>query len=418
MLSLRAPREVSLEALHWPDLVRPRDLVVWGQASAEPTTLVASLMQARAKIGGMRAFIGIGCSTSAAPEHCDHVAFASYCGTGTNRRFGSALDIVPAPYTELAGMLGREGPILLLGLAPGADNEHFSFGAAGDYTADLIDRARLVIAEVNEAAPRTGAGYEVSRNRIDLILRTRNTPPPPQPARIGETDRAIANHIARLVEDGSTLQVGLGSIPAAVLHALGEHHDLGFHSGLIGEEAVFLAECGALTNARKRIDTGISVAGLITGGETLMRWADRNAALALRPTSYTHDAAVLASIDRLVAINSAIEVDLTGQVNAETASGRYVGAVGGAGAFLRGAHASRGGLPIIALPSTAGSDSRIVTRLSGPVSTARSDVGLVVTEHGVADLRGLALTARREAMIAIAAPEHRSALADTPPPTN
>lgn len=399
-----------IEALDWPALVRPGDLVVCGQASAEPTTLIRSLMAVRDRIGGFRVFIGIGCSDSFDPSHCDRVAFSSYCGTGTNRRFGSSLDILPIPYTEIAATLGREAPVLLLSLAPGADETHFSLGAAGDYTADLLGRARLVIAEVNMAAPRTGSGFEVPRDRIDILVHSNAPLPMPGAARAGDVDEAIASHIADMVENGSTLQIGLGALPAAVLRALGRHRDLGIHSGLIGDEVVMLAESGVLTNARKTIDTGISVTGLLAGGDGLMRWADRNPALSMRPTSYTHDPAVLASIDRLVAINSAIEVDLTGQVNAETAGGRYVGAIGGAGAFLRGAHASRGGLPIIALPASAGSASRIVARLSGPVSTPRSDVGLVVTEHGVADLRGLSLRARRQAMLAIAAPEHRAAL--------
>ncbi len=146
------------------------------------------------------------------------------------------------------------------------------------------------------------------------------------------------------------------------------------------------------------------------GGARLRQWAHRNPALQLRGTEYTHDAAVLASIDRLVAINSAIEVDLTGQVNAEVAGGVYVGAVGGAIDFLRGAARSKGGLPIVALPATAKGKTRIVAQLSGPVSTPRADAGLFVTEHGIADLRGQPLSRRVRRLIDIAAPEHREDL--------
>lgn len=410
MAQARMCQEIALDALDWTKLIQPGDMVVWSQASAEPVGLTAGLMSARAGLGGFRAFVGIGCGQSTDPAFTDHVSFSSYCGTGTNHILGDRLDILPLAYSELAPCIGKETPVVLLSVAPGSDAEHFSYGAAGDYTADLISRARLVIAEVNSNMPRTGTGKELRRSQIDILCRSHHNPLEPNAARIGEAEEAIARSCAALIEDGSTLQIGLGAVPSAVLRLLTQHKDIGIHSGLIGDETLLLAESGALTNAQKPIDTGVSVAGILIGSQKLMRWADRNPALAIKPTSYTHNPSLLASIDRLVAINSAVEVDLTGQVNAEVAGGRYVGAVGGAGAFLRGAHASRGGLPIIALPATAGSASRIVASLSGPVSTPRADAGLIITEHGVADLRGLSLRRRRDAMLSIAAPCHQDAL--------
>ena len=407
---VRAGREIALDAIDWPTLVRPGDLVAWGQSCAEPVALTKSLVESRAAIGGFRAFVGISNSPNVDPKYTDHVAFSSYCGTGNNQRLGDQLDILPIHYGKLVAALGREAPVVLLSLACGCDADHFSYGAAGDYLGDLVHRARLVIAEVSDRVPRTGSGADLRRDQLDIVVRSSSIPPEATAARIGPTEEAVAAQVAGLIEDGSTLQIGLGAIPAAVLRALSGHRDLGIHSGLIGDEVADLAEAGVISNARKTVDRGLSVAGLLVGGPRLMRWADHNPTLALRPTSYTHDHSVLASIDRLVAINSAIEVDLSGQVNAEVAAGRYVGAVGGAGAFLRGALESRGGLPIVALPATAGANSRIVAQLSGPVSTARADVGLVVTEHGVADLRGLSLRARREKMLMLADPAHRGAL--------
>ena len=409
-MTVRAGREIALEATDWARLIRPGDLVAWGQASAEPVALTASLMAQRAAIGGFRAFVGIGWSSSVDPAHTDHVAFSSYCGTGTNRALGDRLDILPIPYAALAPTLGAQAPVVLLRLSQGRDADHFGFGAAQDYVADLIDHARLVIAEIADDAPRTGVGAEIARHRIDIVIRTRRPNALAETVRFGAVEHAIAAHAAGLIEDGATLQIGLGSIPSALLRALCHHRDLGVHSGLIGDEVADLTEAGVITNGRKTIDRGLTVAGLLAGSDRLMRWADANAALCLRPTSYTHDHATLAAIDRLTAINSAIEVDLSGQVNAEVARGRYVGAVGGAGAFLRGAAAAHGGLPIVALPATAGVRSRIVARLSGPVSTARSDAGVFVTEHGVTDLRGLGLRARRQRMLDIAAPAHRAAI--------
>src|SRR5690606_34878605 len=189
-----------------------------------------------------------------------------------------------------------------------------------------------------------------------------------------------------------------------------DRRDLGGHSGLIRDAVADLMEAGVITNARKSLDRGRSVGGMLMGTRRLFSFAHRNPAVQLRETGYTHDLSVLAAQDRLVAINSAVEVDLSGQISAELVAGDYVGAVGGAVDFLRGAARSKGGLPIVALPSTAGSTSRIVPALSGPVSTARADAGLVVTEYGVADLRGQPLRSRYERMLAIAHPDHRRAL--------
>lgn len=410
-MQIRAGQKITLDQLYWPNIVKPGATVVWGQTAAEPVSLTKALMQQRASIGRFRAFVGISWSDSVAPAHSDYVDFASYCGSGTNRALGDALTILPIPYSDIAPTLAGSSPIVLLSLAPGQDETHFSLGAGCDYLLDLLEHASLVIAEVSGQYPvNVSEGNTIARECIDLVIYTESKPPVTQDVVYGLVEQQIATQVADLIEDGSTLQIGLGGIPTAVLSALTNHRDLGVHSGLIVDEVADLAESGVINNAKKTIDQGKTVTGLLAGSQRLMGWAENNASLALRPTSYTHAPEVLASIDQLVAINSAIEVDLTGQVNAEVAGGRYVGAVGGAAAFLRGAHASRGGLPIIALPSTVKDKSRIVTELSGPVSTARSDAGIIVTEQGVADLRGLSIKARRERMLAIANPDHVEAL--------
>jgi acyl-CoA hydrolase len=170
-------------------------------------------------------------------------------------------------------------------------------------------------------------------------------------------------------------------------------------------------ETGVATGERKTLDRRVAIGGLLGGTEKLFRFADRNPRIELRSTTYTHDPEILSRSHQLVAINAALEVDLTGQVNAEVAAGRYVGAIGGAVDFLRGAARSTGGLPIVALPSHSRGTPRIVAKLSGPVSTPRSEDIIVVTEHGVADLRGLSLEKRVEQMLAISDPAHRDELA-------
>ena len=212
-----------------------------------------------------------------------------------------------------------------------------------------------------------------------------------------------------MIEDGATLQFGLGALPEAILGQLADRRDLGVHSGAIGDQVAALMQSGVINNARKSIDRGVSIAGIMFGSQRLHDFAHNNPQIQFRSSSYTHGPGVLAQIERFTAINSAVEVDLSGQINAEVAAGAYVGAVGGAVDFLRAAHYSRGGLPIVALSSTAGKHSRIVAKLNGPVSTPRSDAGIIVTEYGVADLRGATLGERARRLLAIAHPEHRGA---------
>ena len=213
--------------------------------------------------------------------------------------------------------------------------------------------------------------------------------------------------------DGATIQIGIGSVPAAVLTALGDKKDLGVHSGIIGDGILDLIEQGVVTNREKSIDAGKSVAGALFGSRRLYDYANQNPAVELRTIDYTHDVATIARIDDFVAINSAIEVDLTGQINAETVPGYAIGAVGGQVDFIRGAARSRGGRSLIVMPSTArdGAVSRIVTRLNeGVVTLARSDVDTVVTEWGSAELRGRPNRERARLLANIAHPEFRDEL--------
>ncbi|MDY0108109.1 MAG: acetyl-CoA hydrolase/transferase C-terminal domain-containing protein, partial [Giesbergeria sp.] len=273
-----------------------------------------------------------------------------------------------------------------------------------------IGRARVVTGEVHLDVPWTHGSLHLQASDFALLTAAQHPPLEQSRAAPGPAEQAIARHIAALIEDGATLQLGVGNLPEAVLAALHNHRDLGLHSGAVGDGVVALAEAGVLTHAKKSLDTGVGIGGILMGGDRLRRWAHRNPALQLRGTDYTHNFEVLAASHKLAAINAAIEVDLTGQINAEVAAGVYVGAVGGAIDFLRGAARSKGGLPIVALPATAKGKTRIVAQLAGPVSTPRSDAGLIVTEHGVADLRGQTLSRRVRRLIDIAAPEHREDL--------
>lgn len=399
-------------------LIRPGDTLWWGQATAEPLTLTRALVEHRhalAQGGRLRVFVGIAASDTLRPEQADAIDFFGYAAGGPHRRLAEAgvLDILPSHYSHLPGLI-RDGvlpvDVVLLQVSPPDEEGRYSLGLAQEYLPAALERARVVIGEVNPAIPWTHGSVHLQASDFALLIDAEYPPLEQGRAAPGPVEQAIACHVAALIEDGATLQLGIGNLPEAVLAALHSHRDLGLHSGAVGDGIAALAEAGVLTNAKKSMDTGVGIGGILMGSEKVRRWAHRNPALQLRGTDYTHDPEVLAASHKLAAINAAIEVDLTGQINAEVAAGVYVGAVGGAVDFLRGAARSRGGLPIVALPATAKGKTRIVARLSGPVSTPRSDAGLIVTEHGVADLRGQTLSRRVRRLIDIAAPEHRKDL--------
>jgi len=404
------PPAATLDLARW---IRPGDTVLWGQADAEPVSLVRALVEQRHRFARARVFLGVGLSGVLEPGHADAIDFLGYCGSGSNRRLADAglLDIWPEHYSSLPARITSGAlriDVLMLQVPPADASGRHSLGLAHEYLVAALATARVVIAEVNDQAPWTMGLDHLDATRIDVGVAASYAPLCSRTPASGPVETAIAAHAAGLIDDRATLQCGLGAIPEAVLAALSDRRDLGVHSGAVGDGVMALMEAGVVTNAHKGRDPGATIGGVLMGSARLHRYAHRNPALQMRATDYTHDADVLASLPRFVAINSAVEVDLSGQVNAEVAAGRYVGAVGGAVDFVRGAHRSRGGVPIVALPSTAGARSRIVATLSGPVSTPRCDAGVFITEYGVADLRGLPLAARRHRMLDIAHPEHRA----------
>jgi acetyl-CoA hydrolase len=407
----------SPDQLELARYLRPDSTVVWGQGCGEPLTLTEALVAQRAAVSGVRCFLGIPCSDTVRPEHADHLRFASYSGAGPNQPLLQAgvLDVLPCHYSMLPAILSS-GPlradVVFLQLPAARPDGRYGLGVCADYLVPLIDQARVVIAEVNDQVPDLSSARSLTRDELDVIVHSSRPLAEYLSARpVQEVETAIASKVAELVEDGATLQLGIGTMPSAVLGALAGHRDLGVHSGMISDAMAALIETGAVTGARKSADRGQVVTGFLMGTGSLFRHAAGNPAVLLRDTSYVHAPDVVAAQYRLAAINGAIEVDLTGQVNTEVMRGRYVGAVGGAADFMRGAARSPGGLAITVLPSTAGRASRIVSQLSGPASVSRSDAGVIVTEHGVADLRGLPLASRIDRMLAIADPAHRDALA-------
>lgn len=388
-------------------VIRPGDGVIVGQACAEPRTLTEALVAGRAKYTGAAVFLGVNWSGIVRPEHADHLRLSAYCGAGANRALADAgvLDIHPHPYSRLGALLRERRiacDVVLVQVSPANERGEHSLGIAAEYLVPAMACCRAIVAEINDQVPWTYSERVLRKSDLALAVHTSRPPVPLPYGAPGETEQAIARHAAGFVPEGATLEFGLGSLPDAILAALTEREELRVHSGVVGNGVVDLMQRGVIRGA---------VGGLLLGTRKLFDFAHGNPKLRLRSSDYTHDPRVLGGIERFVAINSALEVDLTGQVNAEVAGGSYVGAVGGALDFIRAANASPGGVSLIVLASSVGTKvSRIVAQLSGPVATPRSEAGVIVTERGAADLRGCTLAERAHRMLAIAHPAFRESL--------
>ncbi|MXO89928.1 acetyl-CoA hydrolase/transferase family protein [Pontixanthobacter aquaemixtae] len=387
-----------------------------GQACGEPTSLLEALIEQGSTIPDLKLFIATSFS-GLFDENCiDSFSLSSMGAIGLLRKMTKlgALKVIPVHVSQVAPLISAgviPCDVAMVQLSPANANGNHSYGLISDYTGAAIEKARIVIAEINQQVPFT-FGETVSASAIDIAVEADRAPVEVSPANIGEIDKQIAAFCADYIGDGCVLQTGVGAVPDAILRQLHDRKDLGVHSGMLGDGLVDLAEAGVLTNARKEVDVGVSINGALIGTRRLYDWAHENPSIRMCATSYTHDAAVLSRLSRLVTINSAIEIDLTGQVNAEQSGPAYLGGTGGSVDFVRAGARSPGGASIIALASTAkqGSISKIVPALSGPVTTARSEVDVIVTEYGAAELKGKTLAERADQLIAIAHPDYRDGL--------
>ncbi len=305
---------------------------------------------------------------------------------------------------------GQSFDVVLLQAGYGRDGR-LRLGPNIDFAAAAMSNARTLIVEVNDAfiAP-TGCPL-LSLERCDGLVRTRRALTPLGASVPDVAAREIARHVASVIRDGDCVQTGIGAIPAAILAALADKNDLGLHSGLIDDGGMALIESGVMTGRAKAIDRGLHVTGMALGSAALLDWLAGRPDVAFRGANHTHEVGVIRDIDNFVSINSAVEIDLHGQVNAEWVAGKQISGTGGSVDFMRGAKASKGGRSIVALTATArgGSVSRIVPRVE-LVTALRTDIDLVVTEFGIADLKHASTAARAKALIGIAAPPFRDAL--------
>lgn len=397
--------------------IRPGDGIVWAQGSGEPQALTESFMRQSHAFAGCRLFLGGTFSPTLTGIDQVDVELTVLGGAGGNHAFAEPgrLRVLPCHVSTVPALLANgliRADVVLVQVSPtGPDGTH-SLGLVADYVPAALAQARTVIAEVNERVPYVGGDTLVSPERFTAVVHTDRPllqipTPAPDPATV-----TVANQVVALIPDGATVQIGIGALPAAVMQALRGHARIGIHTGAIGDDLVDLVEAGVITNEAKIVDAGVTVSGALFGTDRLYTFAHRNPSVALRSLAHTHSAEVVARQPEFRAINGALEVDLTGQVNAESVARRHVGAVGGQVDFVRAAMAAPRGRAIIALRSTTSNGaSRIVARLAdGVVTTARSDADVVVTEHGVAELRGQPLQERARRLIAIADPAVREQL--------
>lgn len=389
-------------------------------ACAVPTELIDALVR-RTDLSDVHLY-HLHLNGEAPFAHPDHIGrFRSYSlFTGGNVR--QAVDEGRADFTPIflsdIPWLFRSRKIdldaALLHLSPPDSHGYCSLGTSVDATRAACDHARRLLAVINPRMPRTHGDSFVHISRVHrfvevdrpLVAAATGTP--------DATEMAVGAQVAGLVKDGDTVQLGIGTIADAVAHHLYDRHDLGLHTEMFSDAAVGLIEAGVITNRRKERWTGRSITSFVNGSERLFRLVDDNPCIELHPCDVTNDTACIREHSQMVAINGAIEIDLTGQVCADSIGHRIYSGIGGQMDFLRGAALSPGGRPIIALPSTArrGTVSRIVPTLQpgAGVVTTRGHVHWVVTEHGAVDLHGLSLRERAEALISVAHPEFRADL--------
>jgi acyl-CoA hydrolase len=331
---------------------------------------------------------------------------------------GGPADPIPARYSDTARLFLPDGPLeveaVLVQVSPPGPGGRFSLGVSTGQVIDAVRSAPLVVAQVNPLMPFTYGAGELRRDELDFLVDAETPLVELRRAAVSAEAQAIARHVLTQVPDEATLQFGIGAVPEALMGLLGERRDLGIHSGMIGDGIVAAVESGAVTNAKKAFDQGVMVAGEVMGSRALFDWAHLNPLVRMAPAAYTHGLAVVARCHRFVSIQSALQVALDGSINAESIGDRQVGGPGGQPDYAEAAAAAPGGIAIHALPSTAagGRVSRIVPRLEAGaiVTTPRYLADRVVTEHGVALLRGRTLSQRADALAAIAHPEFRGSL--------
>jgi acyl-CoA hydrolase len=402
--------------------VRNGDFIVVPTGVGEPPSLLTALSEQRldfrdVKVGQILAMRKYGYIDPATVEHVRHVA---YFFGGATRAGGQAgwIDFIPNYFSEIPAQIerGQMPADVVFSMASPMDAEgFFALSLGADYTMAAVAKARAVVLEVNPNVPFAFGNCRVHVSKVAALVESEEPVLEVGLPKIGPVQEAIGRYVADMIEDGSTLQIGYGGIPDAVVMQLAHKRDLGIHTEMIGDGILSLVESGAVTNRRKNYLPGKMIATFALGSKKLYRFMERNPLLEIHPVNFTNDPSLAGMNDNLVAINATLQIDLLGQCGSESLGSAPFSGTGGQSDFVRAANRSRGGKAFIVLPSTAKDDSisRIVPVLAPGthVTTSKNDINYVVTEYGVAQLRGKSAKERARALIGIAHPAFRSELA-------
>jgi 4-hydroxybutyrate CoA-transferase len=409
------PAEEAVKAIH------SGDRVVHGHACGEPTCLVEAMVDRPADLENVEIvhMVSMGKARYCQPENAKSFRHNSlFVGATSRQAINEGRGDFTCCYFSEIPRLFRDNilpvDVALIAVSPPDKLGFVCLGISVDYTKQAALSAKTVIAAVNPNMPKIGGDSYLHVTDIDYFVPTEEPLIELKPPVLGDLEKAIGSNVASLIGDGDCLQLGIGALPDAVLSYLGEKNDLGIHSEMISDGAMNLVEAGVITCKKKTFRPRKIVITFAMGTRQFYEWLNDNAMIEAYPVEFTNDSFIIAQNDNMVSINSAISVDLQGQVAADTLGPKQFSGVGGQVDFFRGANRAKGGRSIIAMPSTGakGKASRIVAALERgqAVTTSRNDVAYVVTEHGVAHLRGRTIRQRAEALIAIAAPQFRDQL--------
>ena len=404
-------------------LVRNGDAIIVPTGVGEPPTLLTALSEQRrdfsdvkvSQILAMRKYGYID------PQTVDHVRHAAFFFGGATRAGGQEgwIDFIPNYFSEIPHQIerGQIAANVVFSMASPMDaHGFFSVSLGADYTMAAIAKARVVVLEVNPNVPFAFGNCHVHISQVTALVENDQPVMEVGLPKIGPIQEAIGKYVADMIDDGSTLQIGYGGIPDAVVMQLTSKHDLGIHTEMIGDGILTLLASGAVTNRRKNYLPGKTIATFALGSQKLYRYMDRNPALEIHPASFTNDPYLAGLNDNLVAINATLQIDFQGQCGSESLGHSPYSGTGGQSDFVRAANRSRGGKAFIVVPSTAKNDtiSRIVPTLTPGthVSTSKNDINYVVTEYGVAQLRGKSMKQRTLELIGIAHPNFRAELTE------
>ncbi|NMM15509.1 MAG: acetyl-CoA hydrolase/transferase family protein [Rhodoferax sp.] len=403
------------------DQVKNGDFIIVPTGVGEPPTLLTALSEQRRRFHGVKVgqILAVRKYGYIDPETVDHVRHVAFFFGGASRAGGQQgwIDFIPSYFSEMPSLIERNqipADVVFSMASPMDSHGYFSLSLGADYTMAAVAKARAVVLEVNPNVPFANGNCHVHISQVTALIESSEPVLEVGLPKIGPVQVAIGKYVADMIDDGSTLQIGYGGIPDAVVMQLTSKHDLGIHTEMIGDGILTLVESGAVTNRKKTYLPGKMVATFALGSKKLYQFMERNPALEIHPVDFTNDPYLAAKNDKLMAINATLQIDLLGQCGSESLGHLPYSGTGGQTDFVRAANRSRGGKAFIVLPATAKDDTitRIVPTLTPGthVSTSKNDINYVVTEFGVAQLRGKTAKQRAQELISIAHPDFRAEL--------